>query len=187
MENIIQQGELLKYIVTSQDYNFDMEVDDFTVEIIYGYRQDKIVIPKSDFLYGTQGEFVMQFPTNDMIGKVIARMIWQQHDTDCDHGVRPNVDEQVIAFVVATPYPTLLNCPKSSNAGHFVRYERTETPDIAEMYLRLVATEIVTPEHGEPYTIYRPLITRNDEYLYALRETAEQIQDALSNLQNNNQ
>ena len=181
MENIIQQGELLKYIVTSQDVNFDMETDDFTVEIIYGYRQNKIVIPKSDFLYGTQGEFIMQFPTDGMIGKVVARMTWRQHDTDCENNQRPQVDEQVIAFVVTTPYPTLLNCPATSDEGHFVRYERTETPDIAAMYLRLVATEVVTPEHGEPYTIYRPLVTRNDEYLYVLREHVEEIANQLSN------
>ena len=52
------------------------------------------------------------------------------------------------------------------------------------MYVRLVATEYIVPEHGEPYTIYRPLITRNDEYIYALREAAENLQSALNNLQN---
>ena len=39
MENIIQQGELLKYIVTSQDVNFDMETDDFTVEITSSHNR----------------------------------------------------------------------------------------------------------------------------------------------------
>ena len=48
-------------------------------------------------------------------------------------------------------------------------------------YLRLVATETVTPEHGDPYTIYRPLVTRNDEYIYVLRESAEALAEAIAN------
>lgn len=186
--SILQQGSKVKYIVTSQNHTFDMENCDFYVELLYGRMGKKLTIPKSQFLYGTGGEFVMIFDTTDMVGKVTARMVWQQHDTDSDpDNERQHVDEQVIGFVVSTPCPQLLICPKCSSEGHDVRYELTDEPDIAAMYVRLVATEIVIPEHGDPYTIYRPLITRNDEYLYALRETAEQIQGALSNLQNNNQ
>lgn len=184
--SIYQQGEKVKFIVTSQNPNFNMEEDDFYVELLYGMMGKKLVLQKSDFLYGTGGEFVMIFDTTDMVGKVTARMVWQQHDTDSDpDNERQHVDEQVIGFVVSTPCPQLLICPKCSSEGHDVRYELTEEPDIAAMYMRLVATETVIPEHGEPYTIYRPLITRNDEYIYALREAAENLQTALNNLQNN--
>lgn len=179
---IVQQGERLKYIVTSQNPNFNMEEDDFYLEIIYGMRQKKLTIPKSEFLYGTGGEFVLMFDTDGMIGKITARMVWQCHDTDsAPKDIRQEVDEQVIAFVVNTPRPTMLLCPAESD-GHDVRYERTEESDIAAMYMRLCATETVTPETGgEPYNIYRPLITRNDEYIYVLRESAEEIADILSN------
>ena len=186
--SIIQQGERVKYIVTSQNSSFNMEEDDFYVEILYGMMGKKLIIEKKDFLYGTGGEFVMLFDTTGMIGKITARMVWQQHDTDSSpNNKRQEVDEQIIAFVVTTPCPQLLICPKCSSEGHDVRYEITEEPDVAAMYLRMVATEIVIPDHGEPYTIYRPIITRNDEYMYVLRESAESLQLILDDLQNNNQ
>lgn len=184
--SIIQQGTKVKYIVTSVNQTLDMEACDYYVEILYGMMGKKVVIPKSEFLYGTGGEFVMQFDTTGMVGKVTARMVWQQHDTDSDpNNERQHVDEQIIGFVVSTPNPQLLVCPKVDGDGHDVRYELTDEPDIAAMYLRLVATETVIPEHGEPYTIYRPLITRNDEYIYVLREKADDFQAALNNIQNN--
>ena len=186
--NIVRRGEKVKYIVTSQNINFDMEACDFYVELHYGMMGKKLVIPKSEFLYGTGGEYIMLFDTSDMVGKVVARLVWQCHDTDSDpDNQRQEVDEQIIAFVATTSCPQLIFCPKCSSEGHDVRYEITEEPDIADMYVRLVATEYIVPEHGEPYTIYRPLITRNDEYIYALREAAENLQSALNNLQNNHQ
>ena len=174
---IVQQGEKLKFIVTSQNMNLNLEEDDFYVELRYGMMGKKLVIPKSEFLYGTGGEFIMLFPTDGMVGKVTARFVWQCHDTDSSpNNQRQEVDEQIIAFVVTSPCPQLVICPKCSSEGHDVRYERTDEPDIAAMYLRLCATEVVTPESGgEPYTIYRPLITRNDEYIYVLRDHIESM------------
>ena len=106
-----------------------------------------------------------------------SRFVWQCHDTDSSpNNQRQEVDEQIIAFVVTSPCPQLVICPKCGSEGHDVRYERTDEPDIAAMYLRLCATEVVTPESGgEPYTIYRPLITRNDEYIYVLRDRVDNM------------
>ena len=186
-KNIIQQGELVKYIITSRNPNFNIEEDDFTVELIYGMLGRKLVIPKSEMVYGTDGEYLMQFSTAGMVGKVTARMTFFVHDTDVNpDGERQEVDEQVIAFVVTTPCPQFLVCPACSSEGHDIHFERTEEPDIAAKYLRLVVTETVTPEHGEPYTIYRPLVTRNDEYIYVLRESADALQEAIDNMTNNN-
>lgn len=186
--DIIQQGEKVKYIVTSRNHNFNIEEDDFRVELIYGMMGKKLVIQKSDMLYGTDGEYIMQFSTSGMVGKVVARTVFYVHDTDIDpDGEREEVDEQVICFVVSNPCPVLLNCPKCSIDGHDIHFERTEEPDIAAMYLRLCVTEIVTPESGgEPYPIYRPLITRNDEYIYVLRESADALQEAIDNMANSN-
>jgi hypothetical protein len=131
-------------------------------------------------------EYIMQFSTKDMVGKVVARTVFYVHDADINpDGEREEVDEQVICFVVTTPCPTFLNCPKCSSEGHDVNYEWTDEPDIAAKYLRLVATETVTPEHGEPYIIYRPIITKNDEYIYALRESADALAAALTNANHN--
>ena len=186
--DIIQQGEKVKYMFTSRNHNFNIEEDDFRVELIYGMMGKKLVIQKSDMLYGTDGEYIMQFSTSGMVGKVVARTVFYVHDTDIDpDGEREDVDEQVICFVVSNPCPVLLNCPKCSSEGHDIHFERTEEPDIAAMYLRLCVTEIVTPESGgEPYPIYRPLITRNDEYIYVLRESADALQEAIDNMANSN-
>lgn len=185
--NIFQQGDKAKFIITSQNLNLDMEACDFYVEIIYGMRSEKITIRKEDMLYGTDGEYVMILDTSGIIGKMTARFVWYAIDTDCDpDNRRKEVDEQIIGFVVNTPCPQFFCCPKCSSEGHDVRYELTDEPDIAAKYLRLVATENVIPEHGEPYTIYRPLITRNDEYIYALRESADALAAALLNANNNN-
>lgn len=171
-KNIIQQGEVVKYIITSRNPNFNIEEDDFRVELIYGMRDSKLVIQKSEMLYGTGGEYLMQFSTKGMVGKITARTVFFVKDADIDpNGEREEVDEQMIAFVVTTPCPQFLCCPKCSSDGHDIHFERTEEPDIAAMYMRLCVTEIVTPESGgEPYPIYRPLVTRNDEYIYVLRE-----------------
>jgi hypothetical protein len=173
--NILQQGDKVKYIITSQNPNLDMEVCDFYVELIYGMRAEEVTIQKSEMLYGTDGEFVMIFDTSKLIGKITARFVWYAIDTDIDpNNRRQEVDEQVVVFVVDTPNPKLFCCPANSGE-HDVHYQMTDEPDIAAKYLRLCATETVIPDHGEPYIIYRPLITRNDEYIYVLREVAEQL------------
>ena len=121
-----------------------------------------------------------------MVGKITARFVWYAIDTDIDpDNRRQEVDEQIIAFVVTDPCPQFFTCPKCSSEGHDVNYEWTDEPDIAAKYLRLVATETVVPEHGEPYIIYRPIITKNDEYIYALRESADALAAALTNAINN--
>ena len=181
--NIFQKGDKVKFIITSQNKNLDMEACDFYVEIIYGMRHSKMTIQKADMLYGTDGEYVMVIDTTPMVGKMVARFVWYAIDTDCDpHNRRQEVDEQVIGFVAATPCPQLVICEKCSSEDHDVRYELTDEPDIAAKYLRLVATETVVPEHGEPYTIYRPLVTRNDEYIYVLREALNDVENLLKNI-----
>ena len=181
--NIFQRGDKAKFIITSQNKNLDMEACDFYVELIYGMRADKITIQKSQMLYGTDGEYVMVIDTTPMVGKMVARFVWYAIDTDCDpDNRRQEVDEQIIGFVAATPCPQLIICEKCSSEGHDVRYELTDEPDIAAKYLRLVATETVVPEHGEPYTIYRPLVTRNDEYIYVLREALNDVENLLKNI-----
>ena len=187
-KDIIQEGEKVKYIITSRNPNFNIEEDNFYVELIYGRMGKKLTIQKSEMLYGTGGEYIMQFSTKGMLGKVTARTVFFVNDADIDpNGEREEVDEQAIAFVVTTPCPILLNCPKCSSEGHDIHFERTEEPDIAALYMRLCVTEIITPESGgEPYPIYRPLITYNDEYIYVLRESTGINSQELLNAINNN-
>ena len=179
--NILQRGDKKKFIITSRNQNLDMEACDFYVEQIYGQRQNKVVVQKSEMLYGTDGEYIMVLDTTKMIGKVTFRFVWWAIDTDINpDNRRQEVDEQVVVFVVDTPNPKLF-CAPTSSGDHDVNYEMTDESDIAAKYLRLCSTDIVRPDHGEPYTIYRPLVTRNDEYLYVLREHVEEIANQLSN------
>lgn len=179
--NILQRGDKKKFIITSRNPYLDMEACDFYVEQIYGQRQNKVVVQKSEMLYGTDGEYVMILDTSKMIGKVTFRFVWQAIDTDIDpDNRRQEVDEQVVVFVVDTPNPKLFCCPANSGE-HDVHYQMTDEPDITAKYLRLCTTDTITPEHGEPYTVYRPLVTRNDEYLYVLREAINELENLLNN------
>ena len=185
--NIFQQGDKVKFIITSLNPLLNMEVCDFRVELIYGMRGNKLVIEKSDMQDGTSGEFVMIFSTEKMVGKITARFVWWAIDTDCDpDNRRQEVDEQIIGFVVTTPNPKLFCCPATSDEGHDVRYELTDEPDIASKYFRLCTTDIITPDHGEPYPVYRPLVTKYDEYIYVMREDADGLAQQLINMANNN-
>ena len=182
--NILQQGDVKKFIITSRNQILDMEACDFYVEQIYGTRNKKVVVKKSEMLYGTDGEYVMVLDTAKMIGKVTFRFVWYAIDTDIDpDNRRQEVDEQVVVFVVDTPNPKLF-CVPTGSGDHDVRYQMTDEPDIAAKYLRLCATETVIPDHGDPYPIYRPLITKNDEYIYVLRTAADEVTRALSQVIN---
>ena len=126
--DIINQGETVKYIITSRNPHFDIEEDNFYVELIYGTRGRKLVIPKSEMLYGTGGEYLMQFSTKGMVGKVTARTVFFVKDVDINpDGEREEVDEQVICFVVTNPCPMFVasrGMTSTSNA----RRNRTSPP-----------------------------------------------------------
>lgn len=154
-KNIIQQGERAKYIVSSHKSDFDFEHDDFVLEILFGMLGNKIIIPKSEFLY-LNGHWVFSFPTEKMVGPVVARLHMDIHDPDCPNSIRQEIDDQVIAFIVTVPFPNLLKCPIIEGSKEII-YERTEQSDIAERYARLCDRN------------HNPLKTSNGEYMFVLR------------------
>lgn len=133
---IIQQGERAKYFVKSDKWNFSFEENSFYLEILYGMFGQKIVIPKSEFLF-LDNKWLFSFPTTGMVGKIKARLVMEIFDPDCPEDVRQEVDEQIIGFVVNTPCPRLLRCPACCEKDREIIYERTEASDIAERYARL--------------------------------------------------
>lgn len=167
-QKIIQQGELAKYIVTSNRSDFSLADDDFYIELIYGMLGKKTIIQKSDMLEGLNGQWVMTFDTSDMVGLVTARMVLQVPDTDSGTLIRQEVDSQYIAFVVTSPCPNCI-CMPSCTDDHDVTYERTEQSDIASAYQQLFVTDIITPETGEPYPDYRAVVTSDGMYVYVHR------------------
>ena len=148
-KQIIYQGERAKYIVTSQREDFDFGVNDYHLEIIYGMMGSKITIEKTDFLE-IDGQWVFSFPTNNIVGKVMARLVMQI-------GERQEVDEQYIGVVISSPCPQFFRCPKCESVGHDIAYERTEESDIGEKYAILCDRDGV------------PIMTSDDEYICVLR------------------
>ena len=152
-KRIIQQGEVAKFQVQIQD--FDMEANDFRVELIYGMRQKVVTINKSQMLENG-GQYFIIFDTSKMVARVTARCVWLVPDTDVEGGLREKTDEQYLCFVVATPCPQFICCPDCS-AEHPVTYTRTDQSDIADKYQRL----------ADKYD--RPLVTADGETLFVLK------------------
>ena len=150
---IIQQGEVAKFQV--QIKNFDMEANDFRVELIYGMRQQVVTIDKSQMLENG-GTYYFTIDTANMVGRVTARCVWFVPDGDLSGGLREKDDEQYLCFVVTTPCPQFLTCPACTEE-HPVTYIRIEQSDIAEKYRRL----------ADCYD--RPLLTVDNEYIFVLK------------------
>ena len=148
-KQIIQQGERAKYIVTSNRQDFDFGVNDYHLEIIYGMMGAKITIEKTDF-QKLDDYWVFSFPTDNIVGKVMARMVMEI-------GNLHEVDEQYIGVVISSPCPQFFRCPKCESVGHDVTYTRTEESDIGDKYAMLCDCNGV------------PIMTSDDEYICVLR------------------
>ena len=155
-KNIIMKGERAKYFVRSDKWNFSFEENSYRLELLFGMMGEKIVIPKSEFQL-LNGRWVFSFPTDDIVGAVKARLVMEIFDPDCPDGLREEVDVQYIAFVVDTPCPQFLKCPKC-DGKHEIIYERTEESDIGNRYARLCDKD------GNPFE------TTDGGRLYVLRD-----------------
>lgn len=97
---IIQQGDAARWRVRSNRPDFDPETANFSLEVYYGMKGKKLTLAKTDFSDMGDGWYAFGFPTDDMVGYIVFRMIMQTTDGD---GSRQEVDEQEICFVSATP------------------------------------------------------------------------------------
>ena len=154
---IIQQGEVVKFQVQIAD--FDMEANNFRVELVYGYRRTTVTIEKEQMLENG-GQYYIVFDTEDMVGRVTACCVWMVPDTDVQGSEREKTDEQFLCFVVTTPCPQFLTCPACTEE-HPVTFTRTEQSDIAEKYQRL----------ADRYD--RPLVTADGDYIFVVKPQNE--------------
>lgn len=154
---IIQRGEIVKFQVQIAD--FDMEANNFRVELIYGYRRTTVTIEKEQMLENG-GQFYIIFDTEDMVGRITARCVWFVPDTDVQGSEREKTDEQFLCFVVTTPCPQFLTCPSCTD-DHPVTYTRTEQSDIADKYQRL----------ADRYD--RPFLTADGDYIFVVKPQNE--------------
>ena len=159
LSNVIQQGEVVKFIMAITREDFSMATGNFQVELSWGLLGQKKLISKADMLEAAAG-WVFSFDTSDVVGPVVAKATWYYDDADVPGAVRPETDEQLLCKVVSVPCPRFMTCPACSD-DHDVTYTRTEESDIAAAYVRLV-------------DVYdRPLLTEDGEYIFALRSAVE--------------
>ena len=154
--NILMQGDEAKYQVRIEAEGFNMETDDFEIELLWGMLGRKVTIKKSDTIFSVDGYFFV-FNTDDMVGRVTARCTYHIPDIDCPDGLRTEVDEQLLCFVCTDPLPQFACVPGPSQCEHKVTYERSEQSDVASDYQYLATTE------GDR------LITADTEYILVLK------------------
>ena len=153
---IIQQGEEAKFRIEIE--NFDIESGTLQVELIHGYRRQKITITKEQIFQGSDGNWYFTFSTEGITGRVTAVCTWRVPDTDCDDGYREEVDEQYLCFVVSTPCPQFVSCPNCDATEQRVTYTRTEQSSIADDYAYLGCAD------------YDRIISVDDEIMLVLKE-----------------
>lgn len=135
-KNIVQQGEMVKFKITINQQGFVQNEDDFRVRLTYGMLRKEMVIEKKDMISNSNDEWFFMFPTDDMVGLVMASCEFDVPDGDYKHGYRREVDRQYILAVITHPFPARV-CVPSPSDNHVVTYERTEESDVAELYMYL--------------------------------------------------
>ena len=116
------QGDEAKYQVRIEQEGFNMETDDFEIELLWGMLGRKVT-------------------TDEMVGRVTARCTYHIPDIDCPDGLRTEVDEQLFCFVCTDPLPQFDCVPGPSQCEHKVTYERSEQSDVASDYQYQATTE----------------------------------------------
>jgi hypothetical protein len=150
------QGDEAKYQIRIDAEGFNMETDDFEIELLYGMMGKKLTIQKSDTIFSVDGFFFV-FQTDDMVGRVTARCTYYIPDIDCADGRRTEVDEQLLCFVCTDSLPQFACVPAPSQCEHKVTYERSEQSDVASDYQYLASVE------GDRF------ITADTEYILVLK------------------
>lgn len=101
--NSINAGTVLKYQVTAEAEGFDMERDDFEVELQLAGSGRRMAIPKEDMLTDQLGNFYFTFDTGQPgTGDYFARTVMLVPDTDADDDIRKVVNRQFLVRVEPT-------------------------------------------------------------------------------------
>ena len=154
---ILQQGEEAKFQIVIKD--FDMDANDFKVELVYGYRRTTVEIDKSQMVHSVDGKYFFTFDTDGMAGRVTAICTWQVPDTDYQDGYRQETDEQYLCFVTSVPCPQFISCPQCGASDSLpVVYTRTEQSSIADEYTYLACAD------------YDRILTCDNEVILVLKE-----------------
>lgn len=161
-KNIIQQGTQAKYALTISREGFNEATDQFAVRLSWGMMGRSMTVTKDEMQPIKDGRWMLTFKTDGMVGAVTAATMLSVPDTDLPGGTMQEVDRQHIGFVVTSPCPRLMMCPKCCDqTEHGVRFERITEPGMAAKYLYL------RDARG------RRLVTADNQYLLVLAERAE--------------
>lgn len=155
-KNILQQGDEAKYAMRIDQEGYNMETDNFELELSWGMMGKKMTIKKSEMTWTIDGYFFFIFDSSDMVGRVTARCTYWVPDIDCPDGLRIEVDEQLLCFVATTPLPKFA-CVPAPGCEHNVTYERSDQSGVASNYQYLASVE------GDRF------ITKDTEYILVLK------------------
>ncbi len=135
---IIAQGEMAKFVVGCNRQDFDPATDDWQVQISYG-TTGLLTFDGSDLQPSSiAGQYILTFDTTPMTGEVIAKIIYQVPDVDCENDVRQEVDMQLLCVVVTSPFPKYVYCHHETLPQAWT-YTRTDTSGLSVLYQRLCA------------------------------------------------
>ena len=138
IEDIVQQGEEKKYKVTINQEGFSMNDDDFRIRLSWGLNKKSLLIPKDKMFSDEHDNWYFTFPTDGMVGRVIAECVYYVPDDDFDDGLRTMVDRQFLCFVVTLPLPRIISCPPSPGPDGHVHYEAIGDSNVTEYYAYLL-------------------------------------------------
>ena len=156
-KDILQQGEEAKYGLLISQENFSMESDNFQVELSWGFNGDSLTITKDEMIFGVDGYAYFIFDTTPMSGRINVKCTYWVPDMDCPDGLRTEVDEQLLCFVVTVPLPQFA-CAPAQMCDRKVTYQRSEQSDVANQYEYLASVE------GDRF------ITKDTEFILVLRQ-----------------
>lgn len=157
-KNILQQGDEAKYAMRIDKEGFNMETDDFYIELFWGMMGRTMKIEKTEMTFSIDGYYYFIFDSSEMVGRVSVKCTYFVPDTDCPDGMRTEVDEQLLCFVATVPLPQFA-CVPAPSCEHKVTYERSDQSDVASNYQYLASTE------GDRF------ITADTEYILVLKTT----------------
>ena len=142
-KDIFQEGEEAKYQIKITREEYDMSANVFEILLTWGMFGNARLIQKQDLIIDEEGNCFCIIDTEGMSGVVNAETRYYVPDTDCEDGMRTEVDKQM-AFRVLSGTVGIKTCKpdkqKAVNAidGRHVEWIRIYRSDANSLYADLL-------------------------------------------------
>lgn len=148
-DRIIPRGTEVAFAVKIQQEGFNMERDDFAVDLLYGMSGKHVRIEKSDMRTELEGRvWLFDVDTTDMIAEVTAVCYYYVPDVEASGGIREMTDRQTLMFVVADSKHPVIDVADDEIDTRNVSYLRVVEGTIGdgEIIGRMIADQAVTTD-----------------------------------------